>query len=402
MSDESLIPRFGKRAKALRRAVAWVIPEWQVFIRRPDGSAEQFTFTRKRQLWIMLGMCVMAIWAGTVSTLLTRQPEELAVKERKLEEMMMATRAAQHRLASSQKMVSDIAREVDLVHTNILVLAETNAALAKDHQSGKVAAAPRPKSVVNSEPSWNDDGQPASDEARAVREQVRRLEGSLERLKLAYAQAVQNTSDATTSKIFDAERALSRLGIDARQIFDRQPQRDGGRGGPFIPLPSLAGETGLNGLLDHLDRWSGVKAVMNKMPLGEPLHVDYDLNSGFGTRSDPLNRRNGVHEGVDLGAPHGSPVYATGEGVVEFAGPWDRYGLTIEINHGNGVSTRYAHLSRIKVKEGQKVTRTSVIGLLGNTGRSTGPHLHYEVRLSDSPKDPLKFIAAGENAPKAW
>ncbi|MDO8605289.1 MAG: M23 family metallopeptidase [Phaeospirillum sp.] len=377
-----------------------MIPEWQVFIRRPDGSAEQFRFTRKRQLVILAVMCGVAIWAGTVSTLLTRQPDELAVKERKLEEMMAATRAAQHRLASSQKMVADIAREVDMVHTNLLVLAESNAALAKDHPVGKAVVAPA-RSRVGAEPAWNEDGQPASDEARAVREQVRRLEGSLERLKLAYAQAVRNTNDATSSRISEAEKVLSRLGIDARQLFERQ-QRDGGRGGPFIPLPSGGGDTGLSGLLDRLDHWSGVKLVMQKMPLGEPLQVDYDINSGFGNRSDPLNRRTGVHEGVDLGAPFGSPVYATGEGVVEFSGPWDRYGLTIEINHGGGVTTRYAHLSRIKVKEGQKVTRSTVIGMLGNTGRSTGPHLHYEVRLSDMPKDPLKFIAAGEDAPKAW
>jgi murein DD-endopeptidase MepM/ murein hydrolase activator NlpD len=381
--------------------MSWVIPEWQVFIRRPDGTAEQFTFTRKRQMMIIAGMCVIAIWAGTVSTLLTRQPDELAAKERHLEEMMAATRAAQHRLASSQKMVADISREVDLVHTNLLVLAESNAALAKDHPV-KAVAVPA-KSRYGAEPAWNEDGQPASDEARAVREQVRRLEGSLERLKLAYSQAVQNTNDAASSRISDAERILSRLGIDARTLFDRQQRENGGRGGPFIPLSFAAsGDGGLTGLMDRLDHWTGVKAVMQKMPLGEPLHVEYDINSGFGTRSDPLNRRTGIHEGVDLGAPFGSPVYATGEGVVEFAGPWDNYGLTIEVNHGGGVSTRYAHLSRIKVKEGQKVTRATVIGMLGNTGRSTGPHLHYEVRLSDAPKDPLKFIAAGEDAPKAW
>ena len=401
MADERSIPAAGKRIKALRRAISWVIPEWQVFIRRPDGTAEQFTFTRKRQLMIIAGMCVIAIWAGTVSTLLTRQPDELAAKERHLEEMMAATRTAQHRLAASQKMVADISREVDLVHTNLLVLAESNAALAKDHPATTAVALPV-KPRFGAEPAWNEDGQPASDEARAVREQVRRLEGSLERLKLAYSQAVQNTNDAASSRISDAERLLSRLGIDARTLFDRQ-QREGGRGGPFIPVSFAAnGDGGLTGLLDRLDHWTGVKAVMQKMPLGEPLHVEYDINSGFGTRSDPLNRRTGIHEGVDLGAPFGSPVYATGEGVVEFAGPWEGYGLTIEVNHGGGVSTRYAHLSRIKVKDGQKVTRATVIGMLGNTGRSTGPHLHYEVRLSDTPKDPLKFIAAGEDAPKAW
>lgn len=400
MADERSIPAAGKRVKAMRQAVSWMIPEWQVFIRRPDGTAEQFRFTRKRQLAIIAGMCVIAIWAGTVSTLLTRQPDELAAKERRLEEMMAATRAAQYRLASSQKMVADIAREVDLVHTNVLVLAESNAALAKDHPGSKpvVAAAP---SRVGGEPAWNEDGQPASDEARAVREQVRRLEGSLDRLKLAYAQAVQNTDDAASSRIFDAERMLSRLGIDAHQLFDHQ-RRDGGSGGPFIPPAAGPGDTGLSGLLDRLDRWSGVKAVMRKMPLGEPLHTDYEVNSGFGVRSDPLIHRAGIHEGVDLGAPFGTPVYATGEGVVESAGPREGYGLMIEVDHGGGVTTRYAHLSRIRVKEGQRVTRATVIGMLGNTGRSTGPHLHYEVRLSDTPKDPLKFIAAGEDAPKAW
>lgn len=395
VTEKRLIPAAGKRLKALRRAASWAIPEWQVFVRRPNGTAEHFTFTRKRQLVLLGIMAAITVWAGIVSALLTRQPDEIAAKERQLDEMMAATRAAQYRLASSQKMVADIAREVDLVHSNVVVLAETNATLAKDQPPRKVAVpAKRGKS---GEPALSDDG----DEARAVREQVRRLEGSLERLRVAYSQAVQNTDAAAQSRISDTERLLARLGLDASRLFERR-DRDAGRGGPFIPLNTLTGDTGLTGLVDRLDRWSGIKAVMQKMPLGEPLHEDYDLNSGFGTRNDPLNRRTGVHEGIDLGAPHGTPVYATGDGVVEFAGPWDRYGLTVEINHGNGVATRYAHMSRIKVKEGQKVTRSTVVGLLGNTGRSTGPHLHYEVRVADVAKDPLKFIAAGENAPKAW
>lgn len=396
MSEKRVIPAAGKRLKALRRAASAMIPEWQVFVRRPNGTAEHFIFTRRRQLILLGLMILVTVWAGIVSALLTRRPDEIAAKERELEEMMAATRAAQYRLASSQKMIADIAREVDLVHSNVAALAETNAVLAKDQPPRKATAPVRRGGGTESL-----DGQNAGDEGTAVREQVRRLEGSLERLRVAYAQAVQNTDAAAQSRISDTERLLSRLGLDASRLFDRQP-REGGRGGPFIPLGTAMGDSGLSGLVDRLDRWSGIKAVMRKMPLGEPLHEDYDLNSGFGTRNDPLNRRTGVHEGVDLGAPHGTPVYATGEGVVEFAGPWDRYGLAVEINHGGGVSTRYAHLSRIKVKEGQKVSHQSVIGLLGNTGRSTGPHLHYEVRVADVAKDPLKFIAAGEHAPKAW
>ncbi|CAA7619753.1 Membrane protein related to metalloendopeptidase [Candidatus Terasakiella magnetica] len=401
MTDERSIPASSKRAKAWRRAVSWVIPEWQVFIRRPDGTAQHFIFTRKRQVMLLAVLAVITIWAGVVSTLLGRQPEELAVKERHLDEMMATTRASQQRLAASQKMVADIAREVDMVHSNIQLLAESSASLAKDHAPAKTAAVIRSRGRAGVEQGVGDDGPAMTDEARMVREQVRRLETSLDRLKTAYGQALQNTNAVAASRITDAERSLSRLGLDTERLIDRF-RPDGGKGGPFVPFTSVTADSGLSNLLDRLDRWSGIKTAMQKMPLGEPLHQEYELNSGFGTRNDPLNRRTGMHEGIDLGAPFGSPVYATGEGVVEFAGPWDRYGLTIDINHGNGVSTRYAHLSRIKIKEGQRVTRNTVIGLLGNSGRSTGAHLHYEVRLSDTPRDPIKFIAAGTNAPKIW
>lgn len=397
VTEQRLIPKAGKRLKAWRHALSWMIPEWQVFVRRPNGTAEHFTFTRKRQMVVLAIMVGITVWAGIVSALLTRKPDEIATKERQLEEMMAATRAAQYRLASSQKMVSDIAREVDMVHSNVMVLAETNAALAKDQPPRKVA----PATLRTQPAAIQGDDDNAGDDAKALRDQVRRLEGSLERLRAAYAQAVQNTDSAAQSRISHTERLLSRLGLDASRLFDRLTH-EGGRGGPFIPLTTPAGDTGLSGLVDRLDRLTAIKTVMQKMPLGEPLHMDYDLNSGFGARNDPLNRRTGIHEGIDLGAPFGSPIYSTGDGVVVEAGPHEGYGLLVEVDHGNGVTTRYAHLSRLKVKEGQRVTRATVVGLLGNTGRSTGPHLHYEVRVADVAKDPLKFIAAGENAPKAW
>jgi murein DD-endopeptidase MepM/ murein hydrolase activator NlpD len=214
---------------------------------------------------------------------------------------------------------------------------------------------------------------------------------------------VETTSAAAAARILDAERSLTRLGIDPQPAIERQ-RRTTGRGGPFVPVSATmgSGEPALSGLLDRLDRWSGMMAVMQMMPLGEPLRQPYEVSSGFGSRNDPINRRTGIHEGIDLTASYGAPVYATGDGVIDFAGPWDRYGLAVEVDHGGSVSTRYAHLSRILVREGQAVTRQTVIGLLGNTGRSTGPHLHYEVRLADSPRDPLKFIAAGDHVSRAW
>ncbi|MGE5504524.1 MAG: M23 family metallopeptidase [Actinomycetota bacterium] len=380
----------------MRRVLAAAIPEWQVFIRRSNGSSEHFTITRKHQ-GIALGVVsAVAVWATVASMLLGQQPDELTAKERQLEEMMASTRATQHRLAASQRMVADMAREVDQVHANLLVLAESNASLAKD---GGRAAVPVRRTRVGDEPGWTDDSQQGSGEIKAVREQVRRLEGSLDRLKTTYSQVVAGTADTAASRVADAERSLSRLGLDPGALL-RRIQGDAGRGGPFIPAPASMQEPGLSNLLGRMEQWSGIKAVFSKLPLDVPLHQGFDINSGFGARHDPLNHRTGIHKGVDLGAPFGTPVYATAEGVVEFAGPWDRYGLTIDIDHGNGVTTRYAHLSRIKVKEGQRVTRSTVIGLLGNSGRSTGAHLHYEVRVADNPRDPLKFISAGRDAPK--
>jgi murein DD-endopeptidase MepM/ murein hydrolase activator NlpD len=108
----------------------------------------------------------------------------------------------------------------------------------------------------------------------------------------------------------------------------------------------------------------------------------------------------GIHEGLDLGAPIGTPVEATGDGQVVWAGWRDRYGNLVEIDHGNGVHTRYGHLSKVMVSVGARINRGAVIGLVGETGRTTGPHLHYEVRMGDQATNPMKFIAAGQHVLK--
>lgn len=374
------------------------VPEWHVFVRKPNGTSDHFTFTQRRQMAFLGGIAVLAIWAGAATWLLTRQPETLEAKERQLEEMMASYRSAQHRLTSAHKMVGEITREIDSVHGNLRVLAESNAVLAKDRPA-KMAQIGQAKAQVGGDPLYDEDGQPGSAEAKAVRDQVRALESALERLRNTYAKVAQSTADLAGARIDETEKTLARLGLTPDKMVG-QPIRRTGQGGPFIPA-TTGGDHLVGTLVERMERWDGLKAVMQKMPLADPLRNSWDLNSSFGTRNDPINNRTGIHEGIDLGAPHGSPVYATGEGTTVFAGPADRYGLMVEVDHGAGVRTRYAHLSRLKVKPGQKVGRTTVIGLLGNTGRSTGAHLHYEVRVSDSPRDPIKFIRTGHDAPKA-
>lgn len=116
------------------------------------------------------------------------------------------------------------------------------------------------------------------------------------------------------------------------------------------------------------------------------------LTSGFGYRSDPLTHGRGVHQGVDIAASSGQPVRASADGIVMRAADQGGYGKAVFLAHGFGVTTRYGHLSRMEVKPGQRVKRGDVIGRVGSTGRSTGPHLHYEVRVDGDPVNPLAYI----------
>lgn len=133
------------------------------------------------------------------------------------------------------------------------------------------------------------------------------------------------------------------------------------------------------------------RIAVEKMPLAMPVQSSFRYSSTFGRRWGRM------HEGIDLAAPVGTAIHATGDGVVTFAG-WQRgYGNLIKIKHELGTETRYGHLSKIRVKVGQKVSRGSRIGDMGNTGRSTGPHLHYEVRVNGRAVDPMSFIKAAQN-----
>ena len=137
--------------------------------------------------------------------------------------------------------------------------------------------------------------------------------------------------------------------------------------------------------LDRVER--GTIAIPSAMPVSGT-----DLTSGFGVRSDPFQRRAAMHAGVDLAGPVGTKIYATADGVVSRSRWVNGYGNLVEVNHGQGIQTRYGHLSRSLVTPGQRIKRGDVIALMGSTGRSTGSHLHYEVRLNGKAVNPVAFM----------
>jgi murein DD-endopeptidase MepM/ murein hydrolase activator NlpD len=131
------------------------------------------------------------------------------------------------------------------------------------------------------------------------------------------------------------------------------------------------------------------------MPVRRPLSGEASVSSPFGYRPDPFLGRPALHPGVDLVQTFGAEIYSTAAGRVVHAGPFGGYGNMVEVDHGNGLATRYGHMSEVLVTEGQEVKAGAVLGRIGSTGRSTGPHLHYEVRVNEEPVDPERFLEAG-------
>ncbi len=261
------------------------------------------------------------------------------------------------------------------------------------------------------------------------------LQRTLETEQNAQKALVESLASRVTVSTNAAERAIAMTGLDAGRLLFQldqthvaqpvaaKPSLMGGMGGPFVAFrpdmmtqssqpsqapqpsqPSAIIQTAFQGELGRMvealdrqaDRRDGLERVLARLPLAAPLD-DYQVMSPFGPRLDPINGKLGYHTGIDLASAIDAPVLATAAGMVVFAGRNGGYGNMVEIDHGMGVHTRYAHLRKILVRVGQKVPLRAQIGIMGTTGRSTGMHVHYEIVVDDQPYDPAKFLRAGLN-----
>ena len=203
---------------------------------------------------------------------------------------------------------------------------------------------------------------------------------------------VDNVSRAATERAARIAKVLKKLNVPLPQVGNGEVESVGG---PFIPAtPGKSFDAHLRGLDLSLTGLQRLNSRLETVPLASPA-PDRVVTSTFGTRIDPFLGRPAMHSGIDFRAPRGMPVKATARGIVTAAGRNGGYGNMVEIDHGDGIATRYAHLSRINVEEGQKVDRDTVIGLAGSTGRSTGPHVHYEVLRGGEPVNPARYLKSG-------
>ncbi|MEM6741858.1 MAG: M23 family metallopeptidase [Pseudomonadota bacterium] len=204
--------------------------------------------------------------------------------------------------------------------------------------------------------------------------------------------------EALTVSVEPLEKMFSAAGLPPERLLDAVRRGYSGTGGPLTPITfSTKGdepseqELRANAILQGLDRMNLYRLAAEKAPFSMPLKPGYRFTSPFGPRWGRM------HNGVDFAAPVGTPIYSSADGVVTFVGWQGGYGRLIKIKHEFGIETRYGHLSRFRVKQGDRVSKGDLIGDMGNSGRSTGPHLHYETRVNGKPIDPMNFIKAARD-----
>jgi murein DD-endopeptidase MepM/ murein hydrolase activator NlpD len=366
--------------------------------------------------WIAVGtVVIMAGWSLTAATyfafrddvlrgLLARQAEQQYAYEDRIAEL----RARLDRTASRQLLdqeqfeqkLDDLLRRQGMLESRSTALISA----ADPLTTGSIRPSVRGGSEATTNPSSGRDRQSFLDpdwmrtnrkvgKGGDVAAKLARAETSLEHVERRQSQALAQIEERYEGKARKLRNVLADLGLKISAPVTAAS------GGPFVPV-KLPGES--SSFEQELMRLAIARAQAQQLsralvyvPVRKPVSGEIDLSSPFGVRVDPFLRIPAMHTGLDFRGEVGDPIRATAAGTVTVAGWTGGYGKMVEIDHGNGLSTRYGHLSRIDVNVGDKIRIGEVVGRLGSTGRSTGPHVHYETRIDGEPVDPQKFLNAG-------
>jgi murein DD-endopeptidase MepM/ murein hydrolase activator NlpD len=362
-------------AGTLRESLRNWFPEREFFM-RSQGQVRFITITSRMQIAAAsLVVAVIAGWSLSMGVMAVRQYQSEAARwsllEREAEVAKSEGRVAAYR-DDIDEVADDLARRQEF-------LEEMTEMLPADAIAGETVT---------------DSSEEAAKTIRKVSAAIPEA-GALARIEARQLALVEKLTHFADQRAARAEVAIRKLGLDPRSMI---AAARGGQGGPFVSL-----STARDGSLDprfarlglSLARMDALERGLNGIPQVMPADIDM-ISSGFGYRADPFHGGAAMHTGLDFRGPHGSPIHAAANGVVTFVGTKSGYGKVVEISHGNGMLTRYAHMSAWRARNGQQVSAGDVIGLIGSTGRSTGPHLHFEVRIYDRAVNPRPFL---ETAP---
>ncbi len=421
------------RARLRRR-----FPERQIHL-RTDGRVSFFKISTGLQCCTAILAVGLLSWGGFATWSFVDHGKVVEAKNKHITNARLAYHSLLGEVADYQKKFTAITEDLENNHALMLGLVEKNASLQQslksvskklvvtesEREQVRLARADLKRQLADIEnelsqtanrafslegnlSSVESDLQTALSERNlalfegtGMRREIKQLQARLDTMEQNEEDSIDRLTSQAFSSIESVERIIEAAGLKVDELLKANGAATTpiGQGGPFIPaekdnLPGKNLKRKLSNLDIHLSRWDSLKAVMKHLPLASPMDTYY-ITSSFGKRRDPINKKWSAHYGLDFGGKFKSKVLAPAPGEVTFAGWKTKYGRIIEIDHGAGIKTRYAHLNNIFVKKGQKVAFRDKIGLLGNSGRSTGAHLHYETSFNGKLVNPLKFLKAG-------
>ncbi|MFN0023615.1 MAG: M23 family metallopeptidase [Parvularculaceae bacterium] len=430
-----------KKSGQAKRAISRWFKERQIY-HRSDGVVHFISMSTRTQIALASVIGSALLWVAYASVNVVFKEQIIVAKER---DRRVIETVFNKRLAQSQRAYDDVSslnvimqREFDATmaeiasrHQTLKSMVERKSSVDNDLQalskSLSDAGSPNGQKPANGNRIMIDiapaEPTPRQSRVSMLRRQAAReasIQGAQVPPNSPAAPALQQMRSASSElyieqvlllasleeraakKIDELRLVLANTGVDATSLV--QPAKIANlvlaQGGPYIDPANLSNISSAffrhaNRTAIVVDELREVQNAVNSVPLSSPLLVSRKFTSGFGVRRDPITGRAASHHGIDFSASWAAPIIATAQGVVKFAGVRAGFGRCVEIDHGNGFLTRYAHLNRIVVKAGQRVKLNQKVGELGNSGRSTGPHVHYEVIFRGQPRNPLRFIEAG-------
>lgn len=379
-----------KRFKRLRHSLEALFPERHIYI-RSGGEMRGYVFSTTKQLLGATCVAVGALWMGVctasmmVNALAVSSTDQQLVKQKARYERLNADREARlnsavAQLSATSGSLDDLATSVEKRHAALAILVSDFKGVPGAADALKVA---KPRLLAASP--------------------VQRIQAT----RMDQERLIDAAEGFAKSRAERLRLAMKMAGLDAGNFTNRGASL----GGPLIEAKdprALAAvldvdeefATRIQRAANDMSDMRQLGAATKKLPLYRPTS-NPALSSSYGVRFDPFTRRPAFHSGLDFPGAFYTPIMATAPGVVSFTGVRSGYGNTVEIDHGNGFKTRYAHLATIGVRVGQRVAIGNRIAAMGSTGRSTGPHLHYEVWVNGKAQNPNRFLKAGEYVQQA-
>ncbi|MBN9787918.1 M23 family peptidase [Pseudonocardia sp. TMWB2A] len=367
----------GKR-EALQQRLASLFQDRELFL-RTEGHVKFLKITAKAQRTAAISAAALVVgWVGftgfmfTSHVLTANERTELAAKE-------VAVARSESKVEAYRDRVESTAAELEARQKYLEALMSTH--VAPD-------APPSPEATPAIKPA-------AANQIKGGTPDIAKELAALDAIRVRQDALAAQLLSLATDRTARAEAAIRDLGINPAVLAANARQ---GMGGPFLPLPESRlikkikdpVMLKLNSLFNHM---ASLEQALVALPSGQPSVVMM-TSSSYGYRSDPFTGAGAMHSGLDFPGPIGSPIMASAPGVVSFVGQKSGYGNVVEVDHGSGFMTRYAHLSGFDTRVGAKVSAGQKIARMGSTGRSTGSHLHFEVRLNGEALDPRRFLEA--------